>query len=291
MKKFFKWTGRIVLVIIVLVAIAYTYVYFNIRSRMNRHYAITGEVISIPTDSASIALGEHLTRIRGCRDCHGANLEGRAMIDDAMAGTIYCPNLTTGKGGLGGSLSVSDWMLALRHGVDHTGRPLVIMPSEESATMTETDLAAVIAYCKQVKPVDHETGTSRVGPAFRVLAYLGKVNLLPAEKIEHTSGLVKLPEQLTPEQHGKYLVVSCQGCHRPDLHGGSPIVPGSPNVPVITSAGRVGTWTAEQFMATLRTGKKPDGTEFNNNYMPFRMTANYTDEEIGSLYAYLKSIK
>lgn len=85
---------------------------------------------------------------------------------------------------------------------------------------------------------------------------LGELPLLPAEMIDHE---VPFTEEITPSvtlEYGKYLAVSCQGCHGENMKGGKPIAPGFPPVADITSTGNRGKWTHEQFMTTLRTGRK-----------------------------------
>ncbi len=60
-----------------LLLVAYAVVYFQTERRFAKVYNITPVPIAIPRDSATLALGEHLTRIKGCRDCHGPDLAGR----------------------------------------------------------------------------------------------------------------------------------------------------------------------------------------------------------------------
>ena len=89
---------------------------------------------------------------------------------------------------------------------------------------------------------------------------------------------------------GKYLAVSCTGCHQPNLTGGEPVAPGFPPAPNITSSGHPGKWTLDQFVHTLRTGKTPTGRQMNPEHMPWKMTAQYSDKELASLYKYVRSI-
>ncbi|SFE18092.1 hypothetical protein [Spirosoma endophyticum] len=64
-----------------------------------------------------------------------------------------------------------------------------------------------------------------------------------------------------------------------------------PPVPNLTSTGNVGKWTKAQFFATLRTGKTPSGHQIDNENMPWKMTAQYSDKELASLYQYFQSIR
>ncbi|RYY63810.1 MAG: cytochrome c, partial [Chitinophagaceae bacterium] len=87
-KKFLKWTIRVIASIVLLASIFYAIVYFNTNSRMNKKYDFEDEITDIAMDSITLAEGAHLAKIRGCEDCHGTNLGGKLMIDDAIFGTI-----------------------------------------------------------------------------------------------------------------------------------------------------------------------------------------------------------
>ena len=59
----------------------YAFIYFKTESRFNKN-TVAVETITIPTDPASIALGEHIAAIKGCGDCHGKDYGGNVVIDD-----------------------------------------------------------------------------------------------------------------------------------------------------------------------------------------------------------------
>lgn len=290
-RKFLKWTG-IVLTGVALAAIGtYTYVSVSMKSRMTKAYAFEQETIEIPTDSAAIARGKHLVAIKGCQDCHGTNLEGKVMNDDGAIGRLVAGNLTHGKGGLPAGYEVSDWVAALRHGVHQDGKPLIFMPSHETTLLSQQDMAALIAYCRQIPEVDHVLPKNDLGPVAIVMSYLGKMPLLSVEKIDHEKPMVARADSTEGAGQGKYLAVSCSGCHRENFKGGEPLAPGFPPVPDITRAGHVGKWTKAQFITTLTSGKTPEGHVLKNEDMPWKMTAQYTRRELSSLYDYLQSIQ
>ena len=70
--------------------------------------------LAIPTDTAAIARGRHLTQILGCTACHGENLAGRVMADIPAVGRLVSANLTAGKGGRGAVFTAADWGRAVR---------------------------------------------------------------------------------------------------------------------------------------------------------------------------------
>jgi mono/diheme cytochrome c family protein len=146
MKKIFKWIGIILGSLIILVLVAAVGLSVAGASRLNKTYDIQATNITIPTDEAALARGEHLVNVF-CRDCHTADLSGQLFFEEPPIGTIYAPNLT----GLADKYNDQEIILAIRHGLDSAGQPLLIMPSESFVHFSEEDLGAVIAYLKTVR--------------------------------------------------------------------------------------------------------------------------------------------
>lgn len=278
--------------IVLLLLVFYVFIYSSVESRINKIYDnIQVESFPIPQDSASLALGAHLSVTKGCRDCHGSNLAGRVLIDDPALGRIVTANLTRGKGGLPEGFSDEDWIRALRHGVDRDNKPLLIMPSEETTHLTQQDLGAIIAYCKSLAPVDNKLPGHSLNPLAHILTYLDKLPLLSVEKIDHRMKARPSINRNVSTEYGEYLAVSCTGCHKTDFKGGEPIIPGSPQVADVTSTGNLGNWNEKQFMEVLRTGKTPEGKKLQNEFMPWQMTREYSDDELKSMYLFFSSLK
>ncbi|WP_210463072.1 c-type cytochrome [Rufibacter roseolus] len=290
-KKILKWTGLVLGSLIVLLGLFYLYVSINIGQRIEKKYSFAPEKLEINQDSALLTKGAHLTAIKGCKDCHGADLSGQVMVDDKALGRLVSANLTKGKGGLPANYSTTDWVRALRHGVDANGQALLFMPSHETTLLSAQDMAAIIAYCQNLAPVHKQLPPSDLGPVVKVMTYLDKMPLLAVEKIDHDLPMVMQVDTLEGVAMGKYLAVSCSGCHGANLKGGDPVAPGYPPVANITSTGHVGKWSKAQFIQTLRTGKTPEGKVLKNENMPWKMTAQYTDKELSSIYQYCQSLK
>ncbi len=289
-KKVLKWTGIVLGSSIGLLLVAYTVVYFQTESRFAKVYNNKPGTIAIPRDSATLARGKHLTRIKGCRDCHGADLAGKAFLDDSAVGRLVAGNLTKGKGGLPQHYADKEWILALRHGVGPNGKGLLAMPSHETTKMSDADLAAVIAYCQSLQPIDRELPDHYVAPMARILMVAGVFPMLSAEKIDHQATHQAEVEAMVSPEYGAYLAVSCSGCHGENFQGGPSPVPGFPPIPNITSAGHPGKWTEEEFIKTLRTGLTPEGKQMKNTDMPWQMTSQYTDLELKALRTYLMTL-
>ena len=76
-------------------------------------------------------------------------------------GPLYAPNLTPGAGGLREWTDVQ-LVAALRHGLLPDNRAMIGMPAEDTYALNDYDLAALIAYLRQLPPVDNETLTQWV---------------------------------------------------------------------------------------------------------------------------------
>src|SRR5574342_379505 len=181
MKRILKLIGKIVGGLIGLIVLAFAVLYIIGTVKWNsirgKDYEVPVEPITIPTDQASIARGEHIATIRMCKDCHTENWSGQS---DSVPGliTLSIPNLTPGAGGIDATNTDEDWVRAIRHGVGHDDRGLIIMPSRFFYYLSDEDLGALIAYLKSLPPVDNELPRTELGPLGRVMLVLGQ---LPAE--------------------------------------------------------------------------------------------------------------
>lgn len=290
MRKLLKWIGIVLLSLFSLVLLFALYINVSFNSSINQVF--TGfevETIALSSDSAVLANGERLTFIKGCRDCHGKKLEGKNFIDLPDLGLVRSTNLT-GRGNRT-DWQVSDWMLALKHGVDQQQKALFVMPAHETALLSKKDMTALISYLHAL-PAHGEEVERKVDVTFltKVLSVFDELPAFNAKKIDHQAPLKTDVVEAVSPAYGGYLAVSCIGCHRENLKGGGPIAPGFPPVPDITSSGRAGKWTVDQLKATLRFGKTPEGKILNPEFMPWPMAAAMTDMEIEALYLYLQSI-
>lgn len=245
----------------------------------------------IPTDAATIARGEHIVRAVGvCADCHGPDLGGKVAMDAGPIGTIVAPNLTRGKSGIGNHFTDEDWIRALRYGLRKDGTSLLLMPSESYTHLSRADLFAAIAYLKQIPPVDRELPPTRIRTLGRALIAAGRLPLLVAELTPRVEQPDDVPVTPTAE-YGAYLasVGGCKSCHGPDLAGGIVVgPPGTPPTANLTPAGLAG-WTEADFFRAMREGARPDGSPIND-FMPWRLMASMTDDELRALWAYLQTV-
>jgi len=288
LKKIMKWIGLIAGCLLLLLAAFYLVAHFSTEARASKVYSVKAQQLDIPSDAASLQLGEHVAGVRGCMDCHANG--GSILFDDKNpVALLHSANLTSGKGGL--EYTDRDWIRALRHGVGKDGRTLWFMPTQHtSANLSNRELGALIAYLKQLPPVDKVHSPKRMKPLGRIFTFLGTIPMFPAEAIDHNAVFA---DEIKPEAtaaYGKYLAVGCQGCHGENLKGGPAHGPGQPLIPDLTPSGRLANWSGEQFTVALRTGKTPEG-RLLSDYMPWKgIGSTYSDDEIQALYLHLKTL-
>ncbi len=294
MKKFLKWAGIVFGVLVGLIVLALVVIYAASQSRLTRVYEIAEESVVIPNDAESIENGKHIFQIRGCEACHAENLAGTVYLDDPAVGQVISTNLTTGKGGVGSGMSDSDWVRAIRHGIRPNGTGYLFMPSTEFYYLSDEDLGAVIAYIKSVPPVDSSLPPSKISFVGRIVMTLVKeITFIPAELIPHNNARPAAPEVgITPE-YGAYLAQSCKVCHGLTMSGG--LIPGFPSswppAPNITFGGSaLPTWTEDEFINTIRTGKTPNEKKLRAEFMPWNSYKFMNDDELKAVWLYLESL-
>ena len=288
------WLVRILGGFVGIVVVVVAAIYLISGARLGKHWNVTPETITIPTDSASIAYGEHVATIRACTGCHSRNLAGGTFIDVPVIGRLWARNLTPGKGGAGSVYTDADWVRSIRHGVRPDGTALLFMPAQEFNALNDTDLGALIAFLKSRAPVDTSYPANSVGPIGRVLYLTGKLPLVPAELINHTAARPPAIPAGETAAYGGYLAGTCRGCHGDTFSGGR--IPGGPpdmlparNLTPDNVSG-IGTWSLEDFRWAIRTGKLPNGAQLDTLSMPVPMTRQYTDSESAALFAFFKSL-
>ncbi len=276
MKKFIKWTSIVIGGLFVLVAVAGLVLYPIGMKKLNQTYPnLAVETVNIPTDAEAVARGKHIATIWACTRCHGENLSGTMITNDPLSGiipllgAIPAPNLTSGKGGIATSYTDIDWVRAIRHGVMPEGRGEVLM--FDYSTMSDQDLGDLIAYLKQIPPVDTNYPEMSDGPILPLVDAVGL--LLPAaQQIDHRA---PHPVDAVPgatAKYGSYLSAVCTSCH------GS----GIGNV--------VKEWKQDEFIHTFQTGVLSDGKQFGPTMSSITFR-EMTDTELNALWLYFTNPK
>lgn len=292
-KSWLRWTGYSLGAIVCLIVIAVGGVFVYSSLHLSHQFDIEAPPVSVVANEATVNHGYHLaTAIGKCSECHGEDLGGRVFMDDPALGRVVATNLTSGQGGVIHHYT-DDALLAraIRRGVRHDGRGLILMPSEDYVYFSDEDIAALIAYLRSLPAVDRSLPHSDIKLLGRVLYTTGALPLLKAEVIPRDI----VPPQVTPSsplELGQYLanVGGCTGCHGPGLSGGK--IPGAPPdwkpATNITPAA-LGSWTEEDFRRSMKEGVRPNGTPIDP-IMPWKLAGRMSDQEMHALWVYLQSV-
>jgi mono/diheme cytochrome c family protein len=287
------WTVRVAGALVALLVVGVGAVYGVSASRIARTYPVHAHAIPVSSDSAVIAHGQRLTQIKGCTECHGANLAGHLMIDEPLFGRIATANLTAGREG--GLLTPEAFELALRHGMRPDGHSLLVMPSQEMANLGDEDVGAIYSYLRTIPAVKTTRIAPSVGPLARVLTVAGAFELTPARVIAQEEPHKKAPPVGATPEYGRYLAQSCTGCHRPDFTGG-PLPGGPSSAPPVANLTPdqeegIGKWSEDEFVTAVTTGVRPDAPPINGEFMPIKMTSQMTETEKRAIYRYLRTVE
>lgn len=261
---------------------------------------------------ARLQRGEYIVRnVAGCLFCHSeldTATEGLPVrASTAGAGRSFAqegipfltsPNITPDEATGAGKWSDDTLARAIREGVGHDGRTLFpMMPYVNYGSMSDEDLASVVAYLRSLPPVSKQQPKSNV--PFPVNRF---INAVP----QPIAGAVPEPDVSTPEKRGQYLVTlaSCSDCHTPmddrgqymaglEFAGGNTflytdrapkaaanITPAVNGIPYYNEA---------LFLETIRTGRVRERKL--TDMMPWGIYRNMTDEDLKSIFAYLKTLK
>jgi len=261
--------------------------------KLARRIDVAVTPVAFRSDAASIERGAYLFKSRGCGDCHGADGAGHVVVDDGKGLLVRSPDITPAPNGVVAAYTPTDWVRTIRHGVKPDGRPVMIMPSEEYNRFVDADLAAVVAYVRRLPAAAGAKAEIRLPMPVKALYAAGVVKDA-SEKIDHTLPPAQpVPEGITAA-HGAYVANGCIGCHGAKLAGGK--IPGAPPEwpPAAKLTPGAGSAldrypSAEQFMAMLKSGKRPDGSSVST-VMPFASLKEMNEVDVRALYLHLRSL-
>lgn len=233
---------------------------------------ITFDGAQVVNASERIVHGARLTRVLGCRGCHGKELQGKRFYE------LYGSNLTRDVH------NYDDAQLErlLRDGQRIDGRDLWAMPSEIFQHLSDPDMAALLAYLRTLSPagsptqppLPFEEETKRL---------IAKGQLKPAAQFV-VATKATTPTDLGPSHAlGRYVtMVTCAECHGPKLEG---VKGDTPDLII------AGAYSREEFERLMTQGAakgdrklKPLMVDVAQN----RFT-KLTPGERDALYAYLKA--
>jgi mono/diheme cytochrome c family protein len=261
--------------------------------KMQRRVEVRLDAVPYRSDAATIERGKYLYVSRNCAECHGADGAGKDVVNDGKGLLVHAPNITPGPGAAVAAYTALDWVRTIRHGVKPDGRPAIVMPIEDYALLTDDDLAAVVAYVRQLPPAPGPGATIAFPLPVKALYAAGLVKDA-AERIDHTlPPALPVPEGVTVA-HGAYVANTCIGCHGEHLSGGK--IPGAPpdwpaaaNLSPGEGSALARYPDADAMIAMFRSGKRPDGSAVSP-VMPFAGLQAMNDTDVRALYLHLKSV-
>ena len=316
MKIFFRIVGILVLSVVTLAALGVGWLMW--RKPAQR----PAPDLQVERTPERVARGRYLVRHVGiCLDCHSqrklawgmpVNLESEGangfVWDETMhfPGRVAAANLTPDlETGLG-VWSDGEVIRAIREGVDRNGRALFpIMPYTHYRNMSDDDAEAIVAYLRTLKPIRYERPEKELDLP---LPFVEKFVPAPLD------GPVTAPDPSDRVAYGKYLttIAACGECHTPkDKQGnaieGMEFAGGyemhAPDFRVVTANitphpdTYMGQATKEEFIARFRAFASftpetaPQAPQGRNTLMPWIAYSGMTDEDLGAIYDYLKTLE
>jgi mono/diheme cytochrome c family protein len=278
--------------------------------------------VKIDVTPERVARGEYLARhVTGCLDCHsirdfskfagpitpGTLGQGGERFDRNSAGVpgVLFPGNITPAGV--GHWSDGELLRAMAAGVARDGRPLFpMMPYPNFGKLAREDAYAILAYVRALKPIENPVPASSLDFPLNLI-----VRTIPRE-----AAFSPTPSSTDRVAYGGYLTsaAGCSDCHTPIDDRGQPL-PGmsfaggqefrlppsnyrvrTANVTPDADTG-IGAWTEQQFIDKFKGFETPDdrvltdAEQRQNTAMPWTMFAGMTREDLGAIYAYLRTIK
>lgn len=311
MRKVVTWLGGIVLLLVAvaLVGVAYLFVAYP-RVGPAPH-------VTAPATADAVARGRYLSdHVSMCTDCHtprdwtrfaGPIDEARIgtggeLFDESMGlpGRIVSRNITPAALG---SWTDGEILRAFTEGVSKDGTALFpLMPYHAYGRMDRADALAIVAYLRTLPARPSDIPERHLQFPVSLL-----VRTLPAP-----AQFATRPDASDRVAYGQYLATigGCAECHTPVnerrepqldrvMAGGQEFV--MPNGAVARTANLtphatgIGAWSEAEFIERFarfrdESGYAPVPEGGANTPMPWGRYAGMTDEDLGAIYAYLRTL-
>jgi cytochrome c553 len=273
--------------LLVLLAALYGLAWWKTERDLARVISIDDPSLVALAEQADPGHGRHLFETRGCGDCHGDDGRGMMLFEAGPVILLTAPNITPAA--LGDRYDIDRLAAAIRHGLRDDGRPLVFMPSEDWAELSDHDTAALAAYVLSLPPIEHTVEPLQIRPLGRVLHLVGQFPLLPTLSIDHTPRPRRAPPVAATQQYGFYLAQVCTGCHGHDFAGLKVGPASAPRATDLRSGGAMAGWEEDDFIRAMREGIRPDGSAIDP-FMPWASLGRMTDVELRALWKYFETL-
>ncbi len=314
MKKFLKILGMLagVAAAIILVFL----IYFNLTFPK----AMPVPSVKVEITPERIARGEYLANhVSLCMGCHSrrefnkyagpidpASMgQGGEEFDgpkEGVPGTVYALNITPANIG---SWTDGELIRAITTGITKDGKALfTLMPYDGFNKLSKEDLYSIVAYIRTLKPIESKIPDRKLNfPMNFIVKTMPMPSYIPSP----------VPNKSDTAAYGKYLftISVCSHCHTP-MDKGKPIggltlaggmefhLPwGTVRTANITpdSETGIGKWSKEYFISRFKqfdsdsTRNIPVKKDEFNTVMPWTLLAGMKEEDLGAIYAYLRTVK
>jgi mono/diheme cytochrome c family protein len=267
--------------------------------------------------AAMVARGKYLAySVVSCVDCHsqldvekfsmpivpGTEGGGGLALHEVMTGfpgKLFIPNITPTTLG---NWTDDEIARAVTRGINKSGDTLFpMMPFHYLSRLAPEDLRSIIAFIRTLKPIE------KVHPKKELVIPMSVFGPLPDKDYRNNTR----PDSSDKVKYGEYLVTiaHCGECHHTRDKTGMPI-PGKmfaggntePLIPFqVTSANitpdsatGIGEWSELMFLAKFRTNASPQNLQTKpgkfNTIMPWSFFGTMTDNDLKSIYAYLRTV-
>ncbi len=317
-----KLTFGLLTILILLTAVFFFWVNYS----YDKTYDLGYPNLSSTTDSTTIARGAYLVNGPAhCTGCHVSTIEELIQIETGSSlpmkggipfpigalGTIYPANLTPDSETGIGRYEEKEIFRMMRHAVKPNGRATLtpLMPFNQ---MADDDLVAVVSYLKSLEPVLNQVPEPE-------WSFLGKFvrSVSPVFRpIEEPNAPRYAPSSGVSIERGKYLaqsVANCAGCHTPrdqqsfeaigpEFSGGMEFEPWpdlnraldvdenlwtrSTNITPHPNSSFSRYKSVQQWIRRFKQGRL-----IPQSPMPWGSFANISDDDLESIYIYLKSLQ
>jgi len=316
MKTFLKVIGGLLLVAIALIAGAV--MWLTVRKPAQRPPSVE----KIEATPQRMARGEYLVmHVTDCLGCHSDHLttfaipvkpgtEGEGGFpfgkEFGVPGVVCAQNITSDPETGLGKWTDGEILRAIREGVDRNGNALFpMMPYVGFSQLDDEDAKSIVVYLRTLKPIRHVTPEKKID---------FPVNLLVKFAPKPVEASVVGPKRSDSVAYGKYLttIAGCHECHtphddkgqvdetRPFAGGWEMLGPwGRVNTANLTPHPDtyVGKATREEWIgrfksfASINASNAPVAPKGRNTVMPWLTFSGMTDEDLGAIYDYLKTVK
>ncbi|MGH9516269.1 MAG: c-type cytochrome [Terriglobales bacterium] len=261
---------------------------------------------------ARLARGKYLVEgVLVCKHCHsphdwtshdaaipaGMELAGQDLGSEDLPGHVIAPNLTPDRETGAGSWTDDMFARAIREGIGHDGRALFpLMPYGFFRHLPDEDLASIIVYLRSLPPARNRLPKTTI---------IFPVKYIIQNAPEPITAPVPLPDLSDRVSRGRFLVsvIGCTGCHTPTDNHDNPIAGKDfgggrefegpwgkvASANLTSDPSGIPYYDEARFIRTIRTGYV--GAREINQFMPWWIFRNMTDEDLASIFAFLKTLK